>query len=445
MSLVVTRRALLWALGVASACGSPAAPIWPADFGPPVQVDYVVASPDLPPVDPEVSAGATPDVPGDVAVGPAPGALMVLDVEVAPALLAELHAKTKESDDFEIDIAVTTEGRTYQGVVFELHGGISRTFPKKSYRMTFPDDDELVTDVFAPAGPPEDHRRLVLQASWIDPTWLRNGLTMDLARSVGGLAPRAGFAVLRFNGEFHGLYAVLERVDRPYLTRNGLAADGNVYKAVSHSANWAAKDNPLAGFEQKINEDNPTDDLGELLDALSHTPKTWAAFEAEVAPRLHLGDFLRWQAVHTLAMNRDTFTKNYYLHHDLAAPAGAPGARFRIITWDADATWAQSWDGEPLEAGQTAWHGTDAFSPRLFAIPEWRDAYVELYEGGLGGPLSSQAVLARVDAAAARVAEVARLDLLAWERGLDFDVEVERLRDAVVERHAVMTSVLAGL
>lgn len=378
-------------------------------------------------------------------LAPPPSALVELDLFVDPDTLAELNDQEAEGEALEVEVDAVLGGQPWSGVLLELHGGISRTFPKKSYRLTFPDDAPLETTLFAPAGPPESHRRLVLQASWIDPTWLRNALTMDLIRATGGLAPRSGFARVRFNGEPHGLYAVIERVDRPYLSRHGLHPEGNVYKAVNHHANWADKADPMKGYEQKINEDNPTDDLADLLGALSHTPETAEAFAEHVEPRLHLGDFLRWQMVHTLAMNRDTYTKNYYLHHDLSQPAGAPAARFRVITWDADATWGQSWDATPLVPDDTAWHGTDAFSPRLFSIPTWRDSYVALYEAHLSGPLAPEPLQARVAALSTLIAQAARDDLALWSRPWDYDDEITRLHAVIATRHAIMTTVLAGL
>ena len=60
---------------------------------------------------------------------------------------------------------------------------------------------------------------------------MRNKLVMDLLRSMGGLAPRIGYAIITFNGAYLGLYTVIERIDREFLHRNYLHPAGNVYKA----------------------------------------------------------------------------------------------------------------------------------------------------------------------------------------------------------------------
>ena len=209
---------------------------------------------------------------------------------------------------------------------------------------------------------------------------MRNKLTFDLIRSLGGLAPRVGYCVLSINGEWHGLYSLVERIDKPYLGRQGLDKDGNLYKAENHLANWDLAADPLDGFDVEINKDNSNDDLGELLEALTYTPQNLADFQAEVEPLLSLEDFHLWQQVHVFALNRDTFTKNYYLYHDLDEAPEDPKSRFRIVSWDADATFGLNWDGQWLDTNEVSWHGSDTFSQRLYSIPAYKSAYIEAFE-----------------------------------------------------------------
>ncbi len=379
----------------------------------------------------------------DVVSEQGPGGLPLIAVRVPAAELAELHGRDEGSDGYAITARVQMLGDTWPKVTMQLHGGLSRSFPKKSYRLTFPDDDEPEVPWFS--GRPEEHRRLVLHASWIDPTWMRNKLTMDVVSALGGLAPRMSFVWLRVNGQDMGLYVAIERIDRPFLKRRGLHRDGNVYKAVDHRANWAKKAAPMNGYELKVNEDNPTDDLGELLATLSDTPATQAAFEAEVEPVLDLDAFMLWQAVHTFADNRDTFTKNYYLYHDLAAPPGTEAAAFELISWDADATFGLNWDGAPAPPRPPSWHGSDAFSPRLFAIAAYRAEYRARYLAALDGALSEAALLSRVEAMAAAIEQAAKADLALWDRDADFEDAVDALRAFVSGRRGVMRPLLEGL
>src|SRR5690606_12672620 len=95
----------------------------------------------------------------------------------------------------EIPAEVTLGGRHHRAAELELHGGVSRGWPKKSYRVRF--DQRVEHDFFGDGD--TQVKRLVLQAAWIDPSFIRNKLLFELVRSLGGLAPRVGYAQLFLN------------------------------------------------------------------------------------------------------------------------------------------------------------------------------------------------------------------------------------------------------
>ncbi len=385
-------------------------------------------------VGPDTDDGDAPDTTETDAPPPAAWPVHEIDIEIAPADWEILHFDPQQH--IEVPCAMTLDGVKYTDSELEIHGGYARKLPKKSYRLTVPDDAESDWDLFGEG--PERHRRFVLQAAWVDPTFLRNKLTMDLMLALGGLAPRIAFARVLVNGQFHGFYTLIERIDRPYLTRHGLETAALMYKAENHSANWAAKEDPLKGYAVKLGEDVPPDDLAGLLEAASYTEKTFAAFEAALAPLLHMDDLHAFQIVHTFAMNRDTFTKNYYLHR----PLGASGV-FRLISWDADATWAGDWDGTDLEPTQDKWHGTDTLSPRLYAVNEYKAEYLSRYQTALEMVFEPDDLVAIVEGWGEIIAPYVAEDFAKWERKKVFSDEIDRLVDAVQARHAVMTDVIA--
>lgn len=365
----------------------------------------------------------------------------VLDLEVDAGdwrgLLEDPYSRAS------VPCAVRFRGRRYPQAQLELHGGFAREFPKKSLRLDF-GDDPLWVDLW---GPWEGHREVVLLASWIDPTLLRNKLTMDRARAVGGLAPRSAHVVVALGGEFYGVYALTERIGEGWVERQGFDTTGTLYKAENHRANWAWKADPMEGYASRLGPDRPPLDLDRLLRAASQTPATQEDFARELEPLLSLQDFQRWEMVHTLAANNDTFTKNYYLYHDTSAEAGTEDARFRIISWDADATWGMKWDGTPLASEQVAWHGTDRLSPRLFSVAAYKADHLARYEEALAEPggLLSWATLSEVlDDDAQTIARVAPLDLEAWPRGQlgGYGAELEHLRQSLETRVEVMRRVV---
>ena len=379
---------------------------------------------------------------GSDAQAPVGPKLLRIDVKVGAKAWDHLHEDPNGTDEIAVDL--TIGGQTFPGTEMELHGGFARTVPKKSYRFSIDDDLKSQLDLFGDGV--ERQRRFVLKASWNDRTWMRGPLTMDLLREAGGLAPRERHAELYINGGYFGLYVIVERIDRLFLERQGLEkSHANLYKAENHNANWKPKADPMAGFDHELGEDDDAGDLGALLDACGKTPTTSEAFAEKVEPWLSLEDFMRWQRVNTFADNKDTYTKNYLLFHDRTASFGAPNHPFRLIAWDADATWGNNWDGVPLEPDAGIWHGTDGFSPRLFAVPTWKTAYIDAYEEALAGPFQPAALAARIDVLVTKLRSAAKKDLAKWQPGYSFDAEVERLRWAVGQRHDRMSKVIGGL
>ena len=350
-----------------------------------------------------------------------------IDVEMEEAQWAALRADPGSRE--ERPCAVTLGGRRYEGVEIELHGGFARTAPKKSFRIKFAGERPFY-DAFGEG--PERLHRLVLQASWIDRTFMRNKLTMDLIRAQGGLSPRVSYAELVVNGRYEGLYTVIERIDEDFVARQGWSPAGNLYKAENHNANWGQKADPLNGFKKMLGEGQPSGDLGELLRVIHATPLEFERFEAEVGALLSLEDFMVFSAAHIFAMNTDTFTKNYYLYHDPLAGGGA-GGRFRLVSWDADATFANNWDGAAIEAGEGRLIGHDRLSPRLFGIPEYEAMHLERLRGALeGGDFSPEAMRERTAALREQFRSAAGRDAIRWRERDTFEGEVDRL-DGVFE------------
>lgn len=367
-------------------------------------------------------------------------------VEVADTDLGLIHRDPKAR--IEVPAEVVFAGKRFSGVEFELHGGYARDVPKKSYRLRFT-HERPVYDYFGEG--PEPHERIVLHASWIDATWARALLTMNATRKAGGVAPRMGYLVLYVNGEYQGLYLTSERVDENFLERLGVDPEGNLYKAENHNADWSVRENPLAGFEAKLDEEEEEEeegeDLGELFEALHDVSDALADYDAVVSKRLVRSDWEAWHLVHSYAQNVDTFSKNYYLYHDPRAEPGSPEARFRIIMWDADATWANNWNGKPLAPDSEDWYGTrNVFARRYFvAFDAYIADYLQAYDGALDDYLHPGVLEDKLDVLVEMLSEEAERDLAYWDRETTFAAEVERLRDVFWRRHETMTRVLDEL
>ena len=62
-------------------------------------------------------------------------------------------------------------------------------------------------------------RALVLDNLWQDPSMIRERVAMALYERLGQLAPRESFARLFINGDYQGVYAIVENVDEDFITR----------------------------------------------------------------------------------------------------------------------------------------------------------------------------------------------------------------------------------
>lgn|GEM_PF-2025842 len=337
-----------------------------------------------------------------------------------------------KDEDLEVDGVFQLHGRCLP-VGVELHGGYALTFEKKSFKVKFNRGDDFPIDPFAPdAGPTAaaaepGFKQLILKAAAVDPSLVRDRLAEDLTRAEGGLAPRVTYVNLALNGRYHGIYALTEAITEDFFQRLGLAGDGNLYKAVNHKADFAAKENPLSGYEKKLGLEAPSDDLAALLDAIATTPTTWEAWQEHVAPLMDLELYERFLWVNVFTNNQDTFTKNYYLYHE----AGPPDSRFLIVNWDADATFGRSWDGAltATDTG-TVWGRLNQLTRQLKRIPEAREAYLEHLDDSLEQSLGPNATLPLLHAAADEVRADVRFEECRWpDKPSTFEAEIRLIED----------------
>lgn len=362
--------------------------------------------------------------------------------------LARIHADPMAR--IEIPAAVSLNGRRYEGVEFEIHGGASRNWAKKSYRVRFVPKPRPVHDFFGTGLVRAE--RLVLQAAWIDPSFMRNKVIFDTLNEVGAMAPRLGFARLYINGRLNGLYQVIERVDEHFLDRQGFARSGNLYKAESEAADFRFGGDTLGGFQENTNEDGVAEDLEDLFRTIFETERTYEAYQREVATRIDLDDFHLWNIVMSHMLNVDTFIKNYYLYHDAAATEPARGSVFRIIHWDADSTLGMGWNTVRVANPEYAalWSQIDEdgrpdneLSQRLYAIPEYRAAYLARFDELLRGPLSAAALWAKAEPLLTALEADIRADYAQWGREWVFEEERDFLKQMMETRARVMAAAVA--
>lgn len=180
-------------------------------------------------------------------------------------------------------------------------------------------------------------KRLTLNNMIQDSTMSSEHLSYGLHQRVGTASPRHGYARVTVNGEWFGLYSLVETVDDDFLERAFPDDDeGNLYEG-GYGGDFSEGCARL--FEQKEGVDTSRADLEAMIDTVeASTPSTFLTLLEENfdADRLLTG----W-AVELISSNDDAYTtlgNNYYAYH-------APSGQWSLIPWGADEAFAGD---EPL-------------------------------------------------------------------------------------------------
>jgi hypothetical protein len=105
------------------------------------------------------------------------------------------------------------DGTDYEGTIgIETRGQSSTMFPKKSYLIELLTETGADTSTSLLGMPAEED--WVLYAPYSDKTMLRNSLTFHLGGKMGGWQPRNRFCEVYLNGEYNGVYVLMENIKR---------------------------------------------------------------------------------------------------------------------------------------------------------------------------------------------------------------------------------------
>jgi spore coat protein H len=375
------------------------------------------------------------------------------NVPVDPVLYTEewglpvlfLHPVAGVSQDYGPMEAVW-DGETFQGQI-KIRGAASASYPKSSYTLEF---DPVSLPI--PGFPDKDH--LVLISDFDDNAHIRQRLVFEtfeaMQRFEGAprIAPHPWSLVVYVDGVYQGLYTAVDHVDDELIAEQGFDNTGDLFKSVSHDANFYLKDWLSAGWEKK--EGDPPDDY-RTMDALTRWSGTVNdnVFARDAASHLVVHDFMDWYLlVHHFAAG-DSGGKNAYLYLD------PPTGQWRYTPWDFNQALGQDW-----QTYRVGWDDNNDFTwtngifahiqghPALSAEQDLRYAQMR----APGGPLALDRLLAAFDHIVAESGDAAWRDWIRWEADyraywgfrndiLEYEGERDLVRDWIVDRDAFITTV----
>ncbi len=224
----------------------------------------------------------------------------------------------------------------------KLRGSSSIDYPKNNFTLKFPREDPF----HEPTRGFRDRRRVVLYGNFDDNSYLRTRLAFDVWNRIDPehLQVQTVSAVLYIDGTYHGLYTLVDHVDRFLVERNGLDAGGDLFKAEHYTANFRltyggeTKETLHDGYEKKEGlppegEPGAFADIEALTDFVARADDD--TFRAQLGRRVDLRDYQDWWALAMLLFANDGVSQNAFHYHD-AGP-------FRFAPWDFTASFGQNW------------------------------------------------------------------------------------------------------
>ena len=321
-----------------------------------------------------------------------------------------------------------------------IHGASSQSYEKKSLALSLDSPTRWLGRLSG--------RQWVLNAAYVDCSLMRHKLSYDLFQSLSSdgvkrHASSSRFVELRFNGQYHGTYLLMERVEGSLL---GFTPKGQpskvpavLSKAIDHEANFA---NPgHSGYEQRepSPEDQeywgPLDDLNQFV--ATATDADFANAQSGIGSRLDIDNAIDVHLLVLFTSNMDGFDKNFILARNAVTEAH-PVPRFFFVPWDYDATFGRNWEGSPVEP--TFWLSNHLFD-RLLSHEVFRRKYLDRWQALRRRQFSVETVHRMIDDNARSVATTARRNESRWtpirgaESGsLAFTEDVTQMKEWVVAR-----------
>ncbi|MBD3317285.1 MAG: hypothetical protein GF344_15975 [Chitinivibrionales bacterium] len=218
--------------------------------------------------------------------------------------------------------AVLKKGGERMRCYVSLHGGATRTYPKRSYRIVTIDDEY----------PPVKSGKWIYSSQYTDPSFCRYRLADYFFGRADMIRPRVRPVRLYIEGVYQGYYLETEAVDSFFLKRRRMPIS-SLYKAAGPDVRFTRRTGMVAeqAFEKKLPEDDRCfADIDSLLRIIDQGigESTRSSLEA----LMDVWNALDYYAVAHLIGHVDGMTNNICLYYD-------PRIRkFVFIPWDLDLT-----------------------------------------------------------------------------------------------------------
>lgn len=300
-----------------------------------------------------------------------------VDITIAPNDLARILGDVLSDDLYPAQFTWTDDEGSIdlEKVGFRLRGNTSRVSAKKSFKIKF---NTYGGDEFYGLSD------LNLNGEHNDPTISRAKLCWDLLKEAKIPSARANHVELYINGEYRGLYANVEHIDKDYINSRYDDRNGNLYKLyygcdfnfLGQDPNaYKVQQDGRRVYELKTNEDvdNYTN-LAEFIKILNRPAAP--DFRCQLESIFDIDLYLRSMAMEVIIGHWDNpiFNKNNaYLYEDPQSNL------IKYITFDLDNTFGIDWFGiDWSERNIYQWdmgNGDRPIYTNILNVPEYKNRY----------------------------------------------------------------------
>lgn len=360
----------------------------------------------------------------------------IFNIEV----IQEVPADHKVPMVFQVLSADTFQA--YPGSI-ERRGGYSISFPKPSYEI------DLERDIALAKLPADDD--WILNANYIDKTFLRHVLSYDLFREMSPVneAPQCKYVELRLNGRYQGLYVLMEKLDKSSLGINNRDPEACVFKEPPIFIPDLTSFRPQYGdnyYQQTYPEkraDDRTNFIYELRTFVAESSDS--LFAAQIGSRFDLNNIIDWHLLLLLSNNSDGLKKNFYLYQQSA------DTPLRVAPWDYDHSYGRDGDNEKNMDRWIDCRRSLLFARLLEQPFYWRALKARWQTLNETGLLSLNSLLARVDSYLPKLEPLVQPNFVRWSLdgpvyydGNDFAAEIALMKTYMHKRHGMLVEYFAG-
>lgn len=379
----------------------------------------------------------------------------------------------------------------YSGkLAIEIRGSSSQMFPKKQFgfELLGPDGQEIEAPLLG--FPPESD--WILFAPYNDKSLMRDVLAYKLANDMGRYAPRARFCELVLNGQYEGVYVLLEKIKRdvnrvnieklaPDETSGGDLTGGYIIKIDKQTADWDQgwfSDYPppgrsgvqLVNFlheypDPKVISSEQRQYIRNFMEDFEGNLKSEAYADPldGYASYIDVPSFIDFFIINEISRNVDGYRLSTFLHKHSSADGGklvmGPVWDFNLGFGNAD--YCEGWSTQGLARSFNQICPGDYWLvpfwwDRLFQDPAFSKKVKIRWQELRADTFSDQAMLTYVDSLASALSESSQRNFNRWPVlgsyvwpnyfiGNTFEQEVEWLKQWIVARTAWMDAYIGNL